>query len=234
MAEKKYLDYKGLVQLSGEIKNRVKSVNSLPVSAPAGATYLYVGEDTQNYKKGHTYQYQTNSWTDITPPTSTFNDEDFSVDAQNEVSLLPARRVYRGTRAAWDLLSVAEKTQYGATAFTDDEDLPSNMVLLTEITPIDTQWHFSLNPIDISQFSYIYAEGLDANGARTGGNIIIPRSLFEHCTPSNPFLLMRGGLALSNCCLICQTAADYIGLYTGAAVYADGTVIVKAKFYGIK
>ena len=121
MAERKYLDYDGLVQVSGEIKSRVKSEDSLPVSAPAGAAYLYVGEDTENYKKGHTYQYQTNSWVDITPPTSTFNDEDFSVDAQNEVSLLPARRVYHATRAAWDLLSVAEKTQYGATAFTDDE-----------------------------------------------------------------------------------------------------------------
>lgn len=54
-------------------------------------------------------------------PANTFNGEDFSVGSQNEVSLLPARRVYRGTKAAWDLLSVAEKTQYGATAFTDDE-----------------------------------------------------------------------------------------------------------------
>ena len=52
---------------------------------------------------------------------NTFNGEDFSVDAGNEVSLLPVRRVYNGTRAAWDLLSVAEKTKYGATAFTDDE-----------------------------------------------------------------------------------------------------------------
>lgn len=57
-----------------------------------------------------------------TAPANTFNAEDFSVDGvQNEVSLLPARRVYHGTRAAWDLLSVEEKTQYGATAFTDDE-----------------------------------------------------------------------------------------------------------------
>ena len=63
----KYLDYEGLVQLSGEIKNRVKSVDSLPSSAPAGAAYLYVGKDTSNYKKGHTYQYQTNSWLDISP-----------------------------------------------------------------------------------------------------------------------------------------------------------------------
>ena len=54
-------------------------------------------------------------------PANTFNAEDFSVDVDNEVSLLPARRVYHGTKADWDLLSVAEKTQYGATAFTDDE-----------------------------------------------------------------------------------------------------------------
>lgn len=54
-------------------------------------------------------------------PANTFDAEDFSVDGANEVSLLPARRVYHGTRAAWDSLSVAEKTQYGATAFTDDE-----------------------------------------------------------------------------------------------------------------
>lgn len=54
-------------------------------------------------------------------PANTFNDEDFSVDAANEVSLLPVRRVYHGTKADWDSLSVAEKTQYGATAFTDDE-----------------------------------------------------------------------------------------------------------------
>ena len=54
-------------------------------------------------------------------PANTFNAEDFSVDGANEVSLLPVRRVYHGTKADWDLLSVAEKTQYGATAFTDDE-----------------------------------------------------------------------------------------------------------------
>lgn len=56
-----------------------------------------------------------------TAPANTFNAEDFSVDGANEVSLLSARRVYHGTKAAWDLLSVEEKTQYGATAFTDDE-----------------------------------------------------------------------------------------------------------------
>lgn len=66
-------------------------------------------------------------------PANTFNVEDFSVGSQNEVSLLPVRRVYHGTRAAWDLLSVAEKTQYGATAFTDDEGVSGGVETISLI-----------------------------------------------------------------------------------------------------
>ena len=72
-------------------------------------------------------------------PANTFNAEDFSVDDANEVGLLPARRVYHGTRAAWDSLSVAEKTQYGATAFTDDEggDFPLTSEAIQLISGVD-------------------------------------------------------------------------------------------------
>lgn len=72
-------------------------------------------------------------------PANTFNNEDFSVDGANEVSLLPVRRVYHGTKAAWDLLSVAEKTQYGATAFTDDEggDFPLTSEAIQLIAGVD-------------------------------------------------------------------------------------------------
>lgn len=72
-------------------------------------------------------------------PANTFNAEDFSVDSANEVSLLPARRVYNGTRSAWDSLSVAEKTQYGATAFTDDEggDFPLTSEAIQLISGVD-------------------------------------------------------------------------------------------------
>lgn len=66
-------------------------------------------------------------------PANTFNVEDFSVDGANEVSLLPVRRVYHGTKADWDLLSVAEKTQYGATAFTDDEGVSGGVETISLI-----------------------------------------------------------------------------------------------------
>lgn len=67
----------------------------------------------------------------------TFNSDDFSVDtATSAVKLTPERRVYNGTRAAWDSLSVAEKTQYGATAFTDDEGVSGDVetISLTQNT----------------------------------------------------------------------------------------------------
>ena len=70
----------------------------------------------------------------------TFNSDDFSVDtATSAVKLTPERRVYQGTKADWDLLSVAEKTQYGATAFTDDEggDFPLTSEAIQLISGVD-------------------------------------------------------------------------------------------------
>lgn len=116
-----YLDKLGLERVAEYVNNKVAKVLTLPSDATEGLVVLYVGGTSATAIQGHIYKAQEGSWVDITPPTNTFNDEDFSVGAQNEVSLLPAWRVYHGTRAAWDLLSVAEKTQYGATAFTDDE-----------------------------------------------------------------------------------------------------------------
>jgi hypothetical protein len=57
-----FLDFEGLTQVSAEIKTRVKSVKALPAlptETTDEAVYLYVGEDTSNYKKGHIYQAHT-------------------------------------------------------------------------------------------------------------------------------------------------------------------------------
>lgn len=92
----------------------------------------YVGE-SGTYQNGYFYQSTsdeqnppTYSWVqkNVQPNAEsfTFNEDDFNIDSStDEVSLLPSRRVFNGSKADWDLLSVAEKTQYGATAFTDDE-----------------------------------------------------------------------------------------------------------------
>lgn len=49
-----------------------------------------------------------------------FNDDDFVVE-NNEVSLIPAQRIFTGTQAEWDALTLAEKQTYGQANITDDE-----------------------------------------------------------------------------------------------------------------
>ena len=112
-----------LGSLNDLVDTKLTMVTSLPASPSNGDAVLYIGTSSGGLKTGGIYQYQFSEWVLISYAESfTFNDGDFDVDSStNEVSLSPARRVFNGTKADWDLLSVAEKTQYGATAFTDDE-----------------------------------------------------------------------------------------------------------------
>ena len=112
-----------LGNLNDLVDTKLTMVTSLPASPSNGEAVLYIGTSSGGLKTGGIYQYQVSEWVLISYAESfTFNSDDFSVDtATSAVSLAPERRVFNGTKAAWDLLSVAEKTQYGATAFTDDE-----------------------------------------------------------------------------------------------------------------
>ena len=108
-------------------------VDTMPIASEyPNEIVQYVGE-SGTYQNGYFYQSTsdeknppTYSWVqkNVQPNAEsfTFNKDDFNVDSSTDkVSLLPSRRVFNGSKADWDLLSVAEKTQYGATAFTDDE-----------------------------------------------------------------------------------------------------------------
>lgn len=108
-------------------------VDTMPIASEyPNEIVQYVGE-SGTYQNGYFYQSisdeqnpPTYSWVqkNVQPNAEsfTFNEDDFNIDSSTDkVSLLPSRRVFNGSKADWDLLSVAEKTQYGATAFTDDE-----------------------------------------------------------------------------------------------------------------
>lgn len=112
-----------LGNLNALVDTKLPMVTSLPASPSNGEAVLYIGTSSGGLKTGGIYQYQVSEWVLISYAESfTFNSDDFDIDSStNEVSLLPARRVYNGTKAAWDNLTTAEKIQYGATAFTDDE-----------------------------------------------------------------------------------------------------------------
>jgi hypothetical protein len=62
-----FLDFNGLKEVVGEIKNRVKLESSLPANPSDRDVILYIGEDIETYKKGHIYQFRGTEWTDITP-----------------------------------------------------------------------------------------------------------------------------------------------------------------------
>lgn len=103
-----------------------------PSADELGKIYEFIGS-TGTYVNGYFYECvsdeqnpPTYSWVqkNVQPNAEsfTFNKDDFNIDSSTDkVSLLPSRRVFNGSKADWDLLSVEEKTKYGATAFTDDE-----------------------------------------------------------------------------------------------------------------
>ena len=123
-----------LGNLNALVDTKLPMVTSLPVSPSNGEAVLYIGTASGGLKTGGIYQYQVSEWVLISYAESfTFNDDDFDVDTTTStVSLAAERRVYNGTKAVWDTLSTAEKTQYGATAFTDDGDTGADVYSTTE------------------------------------------------------------------------------------------------------
>ena len=53
---KRYLDETGLADVAGHVNTRLKTVTTMPTTADEGATRLFCGESTANFKKGHIYQ----------------------------------------------------------------------------------------------------------------------------------------------------------------------------------
>ena len=60
--DNRYLDSNGLQKVADNVNTRLKTVTTMPVSAADGAIRLYVGETTGNYIKGHTYQYNDETY----------------------------------------------------------------------------------------------------------------------------------------------------------------------------
>ena len=71
-SNKKYLDDQGLSTVANYVKERLKTVSAMPVSAGNGTVLLYTGATSGSYENGHIYQYNTttSTWTDISPSGS--------------------------------------------------------------------------------------------------------------------------------------------------------------------
>lgn len=64
--ERKFLDYEGLTNLAGKIKERLQVVDAIPLHPTDGMVVLFTGTTTDDYKKSHIYEYQTDAWVDVT------------------------------------------------------------------------------------------------------------------------------------------------------------------------
>lgn len=69
ITNKYFLDEQGLSTVANHIKERLKTVSTMPAVAGNGTVLLYTGATSGSYTNGHIYQYSTttNSWVDISP-----------------------------------------------------------------------------------------------------------------------------------------------------------------------
>ena len=172
-------------------------VDTMPIASEyPNEIVQYIGE-SGTYQNGYFYQSTsdgqnppTYSWVqkNVQPNAEsfTFNKNDFNVDSStDEVSLLPSRRVFNGSKADWDLLSVAEKTQYGATAFTDDEggvqsweDLSSQITTPTAgVTLTDVKCYKKGNLVSLSFDITIASDTILGEATRLFVNIPKPKNI---------------------------------------------------------
>lgn len=69
-----------------------------------------------------------------------FDETDFSKDEQsNAISLIPERRIFKGTKSEWDELSTAQKKEYGFAAFTG-EDIQEQDIYSTSEVKTNKVW----------------------------------------------------------------------------------------------
>lgn len=128
-------------------------VDELPLASAdeLGNIYQYVGE-TGTYTKGYFYECVSDG---ETPPTFSWKEavggsgyhfsEDF-VEEEGNVSLVASQRIFTGTQAEWDALSLSDKKMYGQVNITDDESGANLDYYSTSETKTNKVW-IDGNPI---------------------------------------------------------------------------------------
>ena len=99
------------------------------------------GSEGQVLKKASDANYDT-EWGEAASPL-TFDEDDFSVSANNEVKLTPSQRIFYGTQAQWDALSTAVKKTYGQVNITDDGSDSFSLgqkYVSADVTVSETSW----------------------------------------------------------------------------------------------
>ncbi len=105
MANKQYLDADGLAVVASKVNEKLKVVATMPATPTNGQVVLYVGTTTTDYTQGGIYLYNGTAWILISTA---------------DVDLTPYKKIFTGTRAEWDALTLVQKKEYDEADLTDD------------------------------------------------------------------------------------------------------------------
>lgn len=136
MAEREYLNDKGLGKVAANVNKRLKVVSVMPDSADVGAVRLYIGAATADCIKGGIYQYNGTEWELINASGSS-----------------GGTTTWVGLSADWELLDDDVKANYDSLYFLDD--IASGFMNVSDIVQAE-----DYNPVT----SNAVAEAIAANG----------------------------------------------------------------------
>lgn len=122
---KQFLDEEGLAIVATKVNEKLKVVDAMPSTPTSGQVVLYVGATTTDYTQGGIYLYSGTAWVLISTA---------------DVDLTPYKKIFTGTKAEWDVLTTAEKTEFDECDLTDDlaggELLVSDAVTVGDLNPV--------------------------------------------------------------------------------------------------
>jgi len=107
MATKKFLNDAGLARVADKVNEKLKVVSTMPLTPFDGQVVLYVGATTASYTQGGIYLYNA-------------NDTEWILLSSVPVDLTPYKKIFTGTQAEWNQLTLAEKKEYDEADLTDD------------------------------------------------------------------------------------------------------------------
>jgi hypothetical protein len=202
MATKKFLNDAGLARVADKVNEKLKVVSTMPLTPFDGQVVLYVGATTASYTQGGIYLYNA-------------NDTEWILLSSVPVDLTPYKKIFTGTQAEWNQLTLAEKKEYDEADLTDDlaggELIVTDAVTDGDLNPVTSNAVFDYTtPTDyamgndsgtsvtidlsdkISDATASILKGYAVGGANTINPIILGVSLRSGTWSVVPWLLSTG------------------------------------------
>ena len=121
--ELKLLDYIGTAFVATKVNEKLKTVVTMPSSPTSGMTVLYLGTTGETYTKGHTYQYNGSSWSDISPAGNVGDMQKSDYDSDSSVLNAGGIKSFVSGQISASMISLAPVAFSGS--YNDLDDQPT-------------------------------------------------------------------------------------------------------------